>query len=284
MSENGRLLALSYGDLEGTLFGGPVAEGTHVATNVLNPDPDLVSISQPTGTATFSFEFNEPKFINCLAIINHNISENGTIQIQAFDEDGYPIYDETRIGGFTEYGYGQEPGYGGMGYGGYAGEEYANEFSTSAFWSTINGFVKEVHITLTDNTIGGYIQVSRIKLGKYWSPRLNYSWDSVFGWDSNISLNRTFGGSLRTQIGKTFKVGSLSWNFLSEAENSDINQILKRNDGRDDVFWSGYPELGNSKEQDNQALCLITGWSVPDELNYAQKAVTINLQETASHA
>ncbi len=106
-------------------------------------------------------------------------------------------------------------------------------------------------ISFSGTPTAGYWQASRIWLGKAFEVGVNPDYGATLGFATLTDRNRSRGGSLRTNVGPTWRVMQMDLNALVEAERGtmvDIFQYLGT--GRDFVL-SLFPADGTRLERDN---------------------------------
>jgi len=138
---------------------------------------------------------------NMIALINHNLTYEGTFRVTATNSDDYVsnlLLDETFDGWETVWGYG-EGGYGLHGYGGVPLESEMDEVFTDNvriyYFSagSITASYWRVYFTDDDNA-DGYIELGRIMLGSYFEPTNNFTYKWGFTPVDRTKVDYTKGG------------------------------------------------------------------------------------------
>jgi hypothetical protein len=118
----------------------------------------------------------------------------------------------------------------------------------------------------------GYIQASRIVMGSYFMPDVNFSRPFKFRWEDESTQERTDGGSLRTDEQESYRAFTFSLDWLNEAERAAFVEILRQMGKKKTMFLSMFPEDVGTKRRDFEALVKVVG-AMPDSegnlpLNY----------------
>jgi len=121
-----------------------------------------------------------------------------------------------------------------------------------AWFETQQAGVKGLKIDLADATNpAGYIDCSRIVAGPWWAP----TWGAEYGCTTLVVDNstnaRTDAGDLPSDRAPMHQELTLNLPLLSEAERSQLMQILRANGVWKPVFVSLMPRAGTAAEQDH---------------------------------
>lgn len=285
----GRLLPMSWLEIAGaTLTASSEAGGDYVVGNLLDPDPDLVLRTANANPLVLTATLDKKRPIDAAPFCAHNLSIGSTILMEAANDAAFTdiFYSLSIKGVGPAYSYGSWPGYGMFGYGGYDTGEGRWVWGYTPIWPDV--IAKYVRWTIADpNNTAGYIQLGRLKVGKYWSagPDTNFSWGKyAFGWRRDTRINRSRGGAaLIPTRRRAYRAGHVGWEWLSEIDLSMLLDIQRQVGGVSDVFWSGYPGAGGRLEREHSALCVIVDWDLPTRPNAAQRVASIELAEVYDH-
>lgn len=110
-------------------------------------------------------------------------------------------------------------------------------------------------ITITDSAnTSGYIELSRLVVGSYWSPAHNTSFGLSATTKDLSSHQRTESGDLITNRGIKFNSLNFDLNWLTPADRLDFNRIVKGNGLPKPLFISLFPDNSSDweKEQAHQ--------------------------------
>lgn len=100
-----------------------------------------------------------------------------------------------------------------------------------------------------------YFQVSRIVLGKYFEFTHQPKFGMSLGLDDLTDRNRSMGGSLRTNIGESWRTLQLDWGWLEDTERATILKIKRQLGKGRSLVVSIYPGNGTDLERDHMMLC-----------------------------
>lgn len=124
-----------------------------------------------------------------------------------------------------------------------------------------------------------YWQASRIWLGKYFEASFDPDYGMTIGWADKTDSNRSRGGSLRTNQGPKWRVGSVDFANMSEDDRAAWLDIMYQCGMSYDFVVSIMPELNNRLERDH----IINGKFVAlDSINrptYGNLAKKLQVQE-----
>lgn len=129
----------------------------------------------------------------------------------------------------------------------YGGGTYARDW-----FATTQGKKLEIIITDTTNS-SGYIELSRIVCGNYWSPTFNTGYGVGVGYDDTSEISRTESGNLITANGTVHKTLTFDMSWLTETDRVKMLSILRGNGLRKPIFISIFPDDAVlTKEQNYQ--------------------------------
>lgn len=129
---------------------------------------------------------------------------------------------------------------------------YGHLSKAVAWFETQQAGVKGMKIDLADATNpAGYIDCARIVAGPWWQP----TWGAEYGCTTlvvdNSTNTRTDAGDLLSDRAPMHQELTLNLPLLSEAERSQLMQILRANGVWKPVFVSLMPRAGTAAEQDH---------------------------------
>lgn len=135
-------------------------------------------------------------------------------------------------------------------------------FGDNALWfttpSTLTGpsadKLDRVKITFTavgTSESNDHFEISRIILGQYFQPSINFSKGFNLGVNETGSFLRTDGGALISEFSNFFRTLDLTFSVIPESERRSFHQMFMHCGLRRDLLVSAYPGDSNSiKEQD----------------------------------
>lgn len=102
--------------------------------------------------------------------------------------------------------------------------------------------VLSVTITILDaSNTQGYIEISRLVAGTYWSPTYNTEFGLSVEYIDQSSVSRAQSGNIITDIAPIHKVLNFTLSYLQKADRNMLLQIMKLNGMRKSLFISLFP-------------------------------------------
>jgi len=188
-----------------------------------------------------------PKFLSSVVVYNHNLSTAGTIRIEYLVQ-GEVVYDSGVIIASTLiplgiWRAGVDPW----------GAQDLTEFPNThhVVW-TVPTLATDYRITISDsNNTDGYVQVSRIITGFYYSPKMNASYGVSLEWQDFAEHKRTEGNSLRTIGEGVARVLNFNLDYLDRNGLGELSRELLKTGKRQDIYINLYPEKGGALEAEH---------------------------------
>lgn len=135
-------------------------------------------------------------------------------------------------------------------------------------------FVRRLVIELTASAgSGGYVEISRLVAGHYWSPEYNADYGASVQLQDSSETHRTAGGEQRTAVGAVSRRLSINLSWLTPADRDRLMRILRECGTVRPLLFSLFPEHANPVlEQDHMLYGRIVNLdavSTPYFNNYA---------------
>lgn len=271
----GRLLAINYAALSGSVLSTSTPQvGDYDVTWLADPDPDLFwRTPDDTKYAAITLTPDRDRSVNAVAVCAHNLSVKATIEA-TLKLKGEQVAYEKRDAHRPLYGFGTEPGFGMMGFGGYGIGDIETEplWPYTEIWFDKSYLYDELLIELRDpGNNSGYLSFNYLHVGHYWSPATtgngapnNFNWGYRCEFEPNSNAIDTPGGATLVDHDPPKRVMRATWRFLTEADQVRLNQLLvyAQTSGTP-MFWSGYPERGKAIEQQHLLLAHPVKWTGP---------------------
>ncbi|KQQ40475.1 hypothetical protein ASF61_06900 [Duganella sp. Leaf126] len=106
-----------------------------------------------------------------------------------------------------------------------------------------------VQVAVTQSS-GGYLEISRLVAGNYWSPQHNPDYGAGVTPVDTSEAYRTAAGQAKSNVGTKHKILDLNLGFMTEADRAYISRIVDERGTVKPVLASLYPENTNKlKEQ-----------------------------------
>lgn len=184
----------------------------------------------PSSTATMRIvgytQGNTPGFSG--ALLNTNVTttfNSGTIQCCPWNNLSLPAWGTTPSGS-SNYSYG--------------GGTYARAWLDSVVNSTTP--VRYIGIEIIDSSnTAGYIEVSRLIVGNYWSATYNTSYGIQSGIKDLSEHVRTESGDLLTRRGPRFKILNFDLQWMTDSDRREVTRIFMGNGLPKPLFVSLFP-------------------------------------------
>jgi len=193
-----------------------------------------------------------------MTLVGHNLTGGATVRLYLYSNAAgtVQIYDSTALAIGTRQAWGNPAGSpnGGLAWGVLPWMSTGQIPGTPEYfshWFTAIANAAAFKIVITDtNNADGYLQIGRIYLGNYWSPRLNVGNGLSMEWRESSTTTRTDGGSLRTEGYMPYRAFSFSLDGMIESDRAEFSEIVRRVGKRVDFLISFYPTLGGNAERD----------------------------------
>lgn len=136
-------------------------------------------------------------------------------------------------------------------------------------------------IEIVDTNPSKYIEVSRVVVGPYWSPRYNTEYGLTMGQNDTSAHNRTESGDLVTTRGVQYRTMNFNLNYLVPSDRTQLLGILKGNGMAKPLFVSLFPNNSDdyAKEQEHQIYGKLSQMSDITHQMFQMYSTTIDIEE-----
>jgi hypothetical protein len=117
-------------------------------------------------------------------------------------------------------------------------------------WFTETAAFRSVKISFA-NIPGTYLQASRIFVGKHLEVLRDPAFGATLGWTDLTDRNRSRGGSLRSNVGPSWRVMQMDLNYVRESERAAWLDVVRYCGTGRDFVWSVFPLDGTRLERDH---------------------------------
>jgi len=236
----------------------PAAVATLPVTNLQDPTRARVWRSPNATDQVLTGDFSAATHCSGLALLRHNLTSAAQWKLELFDgagQTGTTVYNSGLIAALDakslgELDWGVEP----LGASVFTGWALAFSnlwFDTAAALSW--------RLTISDNTNpDGYIEASRLFMGRYLSPSTNMSYGVDVRWDEDTKQESTDGGTLRSDASDPYRLLTFSLNWINEIDRPAFMEAMRKTGRRKDFFISCYPMQGGQLERDYAMAAKIT--------------------------
>ncbi|MDQ2820679.1 MAG: hypothetical protein M3Y65_09825 [Pseudomonadota bacterium] len=143
-----------------------------------------------------------------------------------------------------------------------------------------NVAVRRLDIDLVDDgNRQGYIEVSKLFVGKSWSPLMNVDYDSSLSFPSTGTVFRTRGGGRRSTRGTKSKRLTVPLSNMNEADRGNLVDLLVANGTEDGFIYSQYPnDQSPKRERDFQGYFALADTPAMRRLSSSRNGTELTLE------
>jgi hypothetical protein len=252
MTANVRMIIVNESD-SATLTASPVLVATLPVENL--QDQTRARLARTTGLATPQYirgDWPAQKAISAFALVRHNLTAGATLRLKLWDghnQTGTLVYDSGDVSlgegipGWGTFGWGVVP------WGASIFSDWPVAFAT--LWFTlVSALSFELQMTDSGNT-AGYMEASRLFLGKYFEPLKNMSYGVDCHWEEDTEQTQTDGGTIRSDPFTPYRLWQFDLGSLTSSEIASLMQFARNTGKRSDLFVSCYPEAGGELERNH---------------------------------
>jgi len=253
MTNNLRVISTNDVDAA-TLTSGDFTASLPVGNLQLEGRARVARTTNATGTKTINGNFAGSTLCSALVLYGHNLTGAATWRLRLYagaNQTGTVVYDSTTLTPLTSIGWGSFA-WGVAPWGNGVFNDWQQPFYT--LWFT-GVFALSFRLELADPlNPAGYLQASRLIIGRYLTPAFNAEYGLALAWDTNSEQRRTLGGSVRTDRRASFRRLSFDLGLLDISERALWLDLARVNGLHREIFVSVYPEAGADLERDHSML------------------------------
>jgi hypothetical protein len=253
MANNLRVISTNDVDAA-TLTSGDFTASLPVGNLQLEGRARVARTTNATGTKTINGNFAGSTLCSALVLYGHNLPGAATWRLRLYagaNQTGTVVYDSTTLTPLTSIGWGSFA-WGVAPWGNGVFNNWQQPFYT--LWFT-GVFALSFRLELADPlNPAGYLQASRLIIGRYLTPAFNAEYGLSLAWDTNSEQRRTLGGSVRTDRRASFRRLSFDLGLLDISERALWLDLARVNGLHREIFVSVYPEAGADLERDHSML------------------------------
>jgi hypothetical protein len=232
-------------------------------------------------TATVTATWTTSQSLSCVILPFCNLTSSATIRVKLYTltTDTTPVLDTGAVnaGAYTPtdlFGGWSNISTSGVNAYNYGGGTYARSWfnATSA---------RKMEVIISDTTNpAGYIELSRIVCGAYWSPSINASFGVELGYLDTSEQRRTEAGNLITSNGTIHKTLTFNLDSITENDRPKMLSLIRGNGLRKALFVSVFPlDDDVVKEQSYQIYAKFNNLSVLTHQFYSLYSSSLTLEE-----
>ena len=218
------------------------------------------AVLRATGNAqVITSTWSTQEAIACVALINTNLTSSAQMRVRGWARagDAAPVLDTgymmpcppVPLGHFT---WGAQPlGWNAYKWGG-ANTWARGGGADGVAWFPVVRVAQLVIEVFSPYSAGGYVEISRLVAGNYWSPEYNAEYGASLALQGTSENYRTAAGDLRHSQGTTSDKISINLAHLTPADRAQFMRILRESGTERAMLFSLFPEHADSLlEQDH---------------------------------
>lgn len=240
-------------------------------TNLQSDIKGLVWRSSSTAATTVTLTWAADQVIGGIILPFTNLSNSATIRVVCKNSAAATLYDSGTItavpytlskNGTSQYSYG--------------GGSTARVYTTSILTT-----VRSIEITLVDAAnIQGYMEVSRIVCGTYWSPTYNTEYGLSVEYRDQSQHNRAQAGNIITDISTMYKALNFTLGYMNLTDRNTLINILRLNGMRASLWISLFPnDIEPEKEYIYSIYGRLSQTATISHPQFSQYVSTITIEE-----
>jgi hypothetical protein len=208
------------------------------------------AVLRATGTVqTITATWPMQEAIACVALIFTNLTSSARMRVRAFAQpgDAVPVLDSAWTMPCPEaplesYPFGELPlGWNAYRWGGVNSWARGGGADAVAWFAPV--FVRRMVIDVfCPDTSDGYIELSRLVAGNYWSPECNADYGARLQLQDTSEDYRTAAGDMKTAMGTSSDKLNIQLAHLTQADRARFMRILRENGKERAMLFSLYPE------------------------------------------
>lgn len=200
-------------------------------------------------------DFADIRLISAFVLWRHNLTAAATVRLELFSESnqtGTRVYDSADQFALPQITYGDwdwrvQPVVAS------AFDGWATRYSQLWFEPV---FARSYRLTIRDPlNPAAYIDITRLYMGRHFSPAVNFSYGSQWGFDSAESQIRTDDGGLFTSPSAVWRKATINLEHVDSSDRSALNAAIRHVQRTKDWFISLYPAAGGQLEIEHSFAC-----------------------------
>ena len=236
------------------------------ATDVTNLKSDIKGLVWRTSTNTSSTSIGiiavqvaVAEVVNSVVLAYTNLAPGATITVQghaSLPSFGGTINSPTVTAGTVLASNLPALPYMNSGFNYWGGEAYSSTnlregYARVYFNNTTAYRFYSITISSTDTNVFNYVEVSRLIMGTYWTPRFNTGYGMSTTTVDMSSSERSEAGDLVTSAMPTYSTLSFDLKYMDKTDKSSFQKLIKYSTSKKPIFISLFPENADdySKEQ-----------------------------------
>ena len=239
-----------------------VIDGVELATlpvtNLAEYDNSNTFRSESIADVAIKGVFDTFKLVTGCVLWRHNLSNTAKLRLELFDDEAQQsrVYDSglieaTPTKSLQDWQWQVEP-------------IVASVFDGwqtrySQLWLDAQSFALSFKLTIQDpDNADGFIDVTRLYMGRHFEPDYNFSYGHSLGLSSNVEQFRTDDGSLLSPDKPLWRKASFALNYIQDADRAHLSNALRYVNTSKDCFISMFPGLNDQKELEYAFACKFT--------------------------
>lgn len=240
-------------------------------SNLQNDTKGLVWRSTSLASTTITLSWASDQIIGGVILPFTNLSTSATIRVVCKNSAATVLYDSGTVQAVPYV----VPANGASNY------SYGGGATARAYTTSILSTVRSVEVTLVDSgNTQGYMEVSRIVCGSYWSPTYNTEYGLSVDYKDTSQHSRTQAGNILTEIATAYKTLNFSLGYMNAADRNTLVRILRQNGMRKSLWISLFPlDTEPEKEYIYSVYGKLSQSATITHPQFSQYASTITIEE-----
>lgn len=224
-------------------------------------------------------DFTNIRLITALVLWRHNWTAAAKFRLELFgnaDQTGSTVFDSGWVDALPQTTYGEwdwrlQPVVSSL------LDGWATKYSQLWFGDV---FASSYRLTVQDPlNESGQLDLTRIYMGRHYSPDVNFSWGSTFAFGSNETQQRTDDGGLFSNATATWRKVSFSLAYINEEDRPGLIAAIRHAKLSRDWFISLYPEEGTHKEIEHSFACKFTALPPVTSTSFNNSSTAVSVEE-----
>lgn len=222
--------------------------------------------------------WSRPTPLSACVLYRSNLSNAATWRVQVFSDAGatVQIYDSgtqnaSMLKTLGQLDWGVDP----------LGASFYDNwgYTVSVLWfAAVTGLSAKVTIDDPNNPLGLW-QASRLFMGLYHETTYAPSEGAQMSWQETTTVERTEGGTLRSEAGESFRTLSLTLAMLPESDRRRLSDAFRSVGMRGDEFVSVFPDALDASTRDHQMQAKLVRLDPTTIVHYGRFTQNLSLEE-----
>ena len=242
------LRVLYYNAADNATITATTSAASYPTSNMQNDIKGSVWRSTSVISNTITVNWATTQSINCIILPYTNLSKTATINITLYsgaNATGTTLYTTGTINAVPYTMPTWDTTYTGVNAYSYGGGTLVKQFTPSTVANVLSATITIVDSANTQ----GYMEISRILAGVYWSPAYNTEFGLTVDYVDASSHSRSQAGNIITDIGPIHKSINFNLSYMTASDRNYLVQLIKLNGMRKPIYVSVFPNDGDLEKE-----------------------------------